>query len=144
MELLVVFGFLVLLVAMKHQWDNPEMPYNGSNFQSFTELHDNEDAKYAHLDTSLKSINLPRYITKTKRSYLASIKWNTIRLQVLKRDNYTCRKCNATDIPLEVHHITYERFENEQLSDLVSVCRECHQSIHNKYGYMYTSTFPIH
>lgn len=78
-----------------------------------------------------------------KQAYIKSPKWNLLRKQILHRDNYTCQKCNATNISLEVHHIRYANFGNEQLSDLVSVCRDCHQSIHNQYGYDYNTNYPI-
>ena len=46
-----------------------------------------------------------------KREYLKSPEWNIKRKAILKRDNYTCASCNS-NVPLEVHHITYIRFGN--------------------------------
>ncbi len=93
--------------------------------------------------TEPKPFILSEYIAQTKKIYLASAKWNTLRKQVLKRDQYTCQGCGINGVPLEVHHITYINYESEQLSDLVSVCRDCHQAIHDKHGYDYTNTFPL-
>ena len=74
---------------------------------------------------------------------MQSSEWNTRRLAVLKRDQYTCQSCQTSGIPLEVHHITYANLGSEPLTDLISVCRLCHQGIHDRYGYDLNSTFPI-
>lgn len=49
---------------------------------------------------------------------------------VLDRDGYECRTCTSKS-DLEVHHRTYERFGNEELGDLVTLCHECHEAITN-------------
>ncbi|MCE5329646.1 HNH endonuclease [bacterium] len=33
---------------------------------------------------------------------------------------------------MQVHHLTYKSFGNEELEDLVTVCEKCHEKIHNK------------
>jgi len=61
-----------------------------------------------------------------RREYLARFKkpdWKRLRSQVLERDGYECQSCGAA--ATEVHHLTYERFESERLSDLTASCREC-------------------
>lgn len=78
-----------------------------------------------------------------KRAYLASPQWNTRRKLVLTRDHYTCRQCGINTVPLEVHHLHYRNLGNEPLTDLVALCRDCHQSIHDIYGYDLYQTFPI-
>ena len=77
-----------------------------------------------------------------KHLYLSSNKWKVLRLEVLLRDSYECQMCTSTT-SLEVHHITYKHFTNESLGELVTVCRNCHQRIHNKYGYNYNYKFPL-
>jgi len=48
------------------------------------------------------------------------------------RDNYTCIGCNKKeselDYPLNIHHIDYDRY-NHKLSNLVSLCRNCHARV---------------
>ena len=90
--------------------------------------------------------NKPKTIyvdVESKQKYLKTEAWNIKRKQVLKRDVYQCRQCGTTGIQLEVHHLHYRRLYDEDLLDLVSVCRACHQSIHDEYGYDYNNTFPI-
>jgi 5-methylcytosine-specific restriction endonuclease McrA len=60
------------------------------------------------------------------RAYLRSERWQELRLLVLLRDEHRCRQCGATD-RLEVHHLTYERLYHEPLSDLTTLCLDCHR-----------------
>lgn len=83
------------------------------------------------------------YLKIFKHAYLKSDQWDVKRKAILKRDSYTCQACNTSGVPLEVHHISYSRLGSELPSDLVSVCRDCHQTIHDTYGYDYNSTFPL-
>lgn len=137
MELILTIFFILLLFGLGTQRDNLEVPHTPSKLKTFEEL-------YADMpDISLKEINLPAYIAQTKKAYIKSPQWQILRKQVLKRDQYTCQGCGINGVPLEVHHITYINYESEQLSDLVSVCRDCHQAIHDKHGYDYTNTFPL-
>jgi 5-methylcytosine-specific restriction endonuclease McrA len=68
-------------------------------------------------------------ITSKYKVYLESGKWKAKRLKVLKRDNFICQACGGK--AWQVHHKTYKRIFNEHLSDLVSVCGDCHKDIHN-------------
>lgn len=78
-----------------------------------------------------------------KQDYLRTSQWNTLRKHILKRDNYTCQACSSRNIPLEVHHISYTNFMQEKDTDLIAVCRSCHQSIHDRLGYDYNTIFSI-
>lgn len=63
-------------------------------------------------------------------AYLLSPAWHALRIKVLRRDNYLCQACyeaRATD----VHHKTYEHLFNEPMFDLESVCRPCHERLHD-------------
>ncbi len=64
-------------------------------------------------------------------NHLQSPYWKNIRQQVLLRDNNTCQKCLKAPAQ-EVHHLTYNNLGNENLSDLLSLCRICHFSLHNQ------------
>ena len=69
--------------------------------------------------------NNPRYVT-----YLNSSAWAQKREQVLQRDGYRC-DCKS-DQDLEVHHKTYENIGKEPISDLLTLCSDCHSKHHNK------------
>ena len=64
--------------------------------------------------------------------YLASDDWQQKRTQALKRDNFQCLIC-GTGKNLSVHHISYEHLGDEaELNDLITVCKHCHNKIHDK------------
>ena len=44
-----------------------------------------------------------------------------------------CQLCGRSDVPLVVHHNTYERLWNEHPSDLVVLCNECHHEHHKRH-----------
>ncbi len=62
--------------------------------------------------------------------YLKSERWQNLRKSVLYRDKELCI-CGGK--ATEIHHKTYARLGNEFLSDLVSLCRNCHQYVHDNY-----------
>jgi len=57
-------------------------------------------------------------------------KWfRRIKQQVLKRDNYKCRKCgNNADT---AHHLKYRnKWADTKIQDCISICNPCHARIH--------------
>jgi len=56
--------------------------------------------------------------------------WEEFRKTILERDK-TCRGCGE-EHGLEVHHITYIRFNNEKPEDVITLCRLCHEAITNR------------
>lgn len=61
--------------------------------------------------------------------YLKTQKWRDKAKRVLNRDKYICQGCLINEAS-EVHHLTYERIYREPLYDLVSLCHNCHRSVH--------------
>ncbi len=83
----------------------------------------------------------PDYLrTMPYSRYLHTIHWERKRQAVLERDGYACTNCHAREgdpavgprsrVKLHVHHKTYERRGHEFLSDLVTLCRPCHELVH--------------
>jgi hypothetical protein len=63
-------------------------------------------------------------------AYLCSREWALMRRKVLDRSRGICEKCK--NAPVEhVHHLTYIRKYQEELNDLMGVCRDCHEDIHH-------------
>ena len=82
---------------------------------------------------------LSRWVSKKKRErrrsyylneYLKSDDWQRKRYVVLKRDNWRCVYCGAP--ATQVHHKKYARWNigREPIEWLVSVCKSCHESMH--------------
>jgi len=67
--------------------------------------------------------------------YLKSDDWRRKRFVVLKRDNWRCVYCGAE--ATQVHHKRYARrnIGSEPIEWLVSVCNDCHQSLHHIQAY---------
>lgn len=68
--------------------------------------------------------------SKTYSEKLRDPRWQRKRLEVMQRDNFTCRSCKSTTTTLNVHHISYtkgaEPWEYE-LEDLLTLCEDCHE-----------------
>lgn len=61
--------------------------------------------------------------------YLCSPEWWSKRNAVMDRANHKCEKCGVQ--AAHVHHLTYIRKFNERLDDLIALCEQCHEAIHN-------------
>lgn len=102
---------------------------NLDNVQPFDEEHaqEFERQRWARFD------ELRRERVETRQAdysaYLSSAAWQAKRFKVLERDNYLCQGCRERRA-VEVHHLTYEHIGNELLFELVSVCRQCHETLH--------------
>jgi 5-methylcytosine-specific restriction endonuclease McrA len=77
---------------------------------------------------------MARYHSRTAyQKYLMSRRWleHPARLAEFKAADYRCRICNAaqSEVGLEAHHRTYERFGNEGAGDLTALCRDCHRAV---------------
>jgi len=63
--------------------------------------------------------------------------WNSRRKKAIKRDDYTCANCGAIggtrgSADLHVHHIVPKsKNGTHDLSNLKTLCKECHKSIHS-------------
>ena len=65
------------------------------------------------------------------KSYLNSSHWKEKRKEFKKCYIRACVIC-GTNENIELHHITYKNIGKERLSDLCFLCRDCHESVHNK------------
>lgn len=66
---------------------------------------------------------------------IKSPKWQKKRLEILKRDEFTCQECGNKELTLHVHHKHYNKgakiweYENWELTTL---CEICHNIQHNE------------
>ena len=68
--------------------------------------------------------------------HLMSEKWKQTKLTRLLIDDFKCKQCNKpiTAETSHCHHITYQNLGDEGMKDVVSVCPQCHNDIHEFYG----------
>jgi hypothetical protein len=60
--------------------------------------------------------------------FLKSDRWAELRFQAFDRDKWKCKSCGAG--AKVVHHLVYTRWGEEDLSNLVSMCKGCHEELH--------------
>jgi 5-methylcytosine-specific restriction endonuclease McrA len=95
-----------------------------------------------HKETLSLGENNPAWVNGNsykKRSYRGN-EWGTIRLEVYKRDLFTCQICGVkcvgkkdkeTDRTIQCHHIeNYKISKNNNMSNLITVCLKCHLQLH--------------
>lgn len=63
--------------------------------------------------------------------YLQTSEWKETRLRKLKRAKFRCQLCGKND-KLNVHHTSYVNRGNENDTDLIVLCVECHSLYHSK------------
>lgn len=66
---------------------------------------------------------------KTYSEKLKDPRWQQMRLKVMERDQFTCRKCRSKDKTLNVHHLAYAKGKAPWEYDgeaLMTLCEECH------------------
>jgi hypothetical protein len=57
-------------------------------------------------------------------------RWQKRRLEVLQRDNFTCRLCTDITTVLHIHHKKYAKEPWEvELGSLITYCKHCHSVI---------------
>ncbi len=59
--------------------------------------------------------------------YIRSPGWKRLRDAVLARARGRCEHCPKAPSRLTIHHLTYARFRTELLTDLVALCKPCHE-----------------
>ena len=62
-------------------------------------------------------------------NYLESDEWKEKRSKVRRRARGWCERCKVRRRE-DVHHLTYQNVGNEKLTELVGVCRKCHEFLH--------------
>ena len=57
-----------------------------------------------------------------------------LRLAVWVRANGTCEDCGRSGegVALDLHHLDYDRYGHEEPSDVILICRGCHERRHGR------------
>ena len=98
--------------------------------------------KYKPIKHYLDDLDIPDPYRDTDFSrdtyveHLMSDKWKQTKLTRLLIDDFKCQQCNKpiTAETSHCHHITYQNIGDEGMKDVVSVCQQCHNDIHEFYG----------
>jgi len=76
------------------------------------------------------------------RVYLQSAHWKSLRSKKLAASP-RCERCGNTHA-LDVHHVNYRNLFDVALSDLLTLCRSCHDAEHAEHGMPRRSRKPLH
>jgi hypothetical protein len=61
-------------------------------------------------------------------------RWQKKRLEIMERDNFTCRSCGAKDKTLNVHHAYYDKGKRPweyPSENMITWCEKCHKKTHD-------------
>jgi len=64
--------------------------------------------------------------------YLLTEHWKHFIGEAVRWANYRCQLCNKDHTMLHVHHKTYDNKGRETFNDVIVLCKECHEMVHNK------------
>lgn len=89
------------------------------------------------MKNSTKQINTEEwksrvYHERVKNHGLSIDEWELVRDSVLKRDKYTCYRCDKTleAIKLSVHHVVpRSKGGSNELNNLITLCNPCHDLV---------------
>lgn len=74
---------------------------------------------------------------------------SSLRIKILRRDNFSCRKCHIKFVGgygIEIHHInSFRESEDNSINNLISLCKVCHvmSPIDNKKFYEWLNSNKI-
>ena len=133
--LLTLLCFAILVIYVKFQ--------DGSiSLDDFKKDNNYPKRRYKPRKHYLDDVDIPdtncnaEFSRDTYVEHLMSDKWKQTKLTRLLIDNFKCQQCNKpiTAETSHCHHITYQNLGDEGMKDVVSVCPQCHNDIHEFYG----------
>lgn len=72
---------------------------------------------------------------KTYSEKLKDPRWQKRRLEVMKRDGFTCHRCRDKEKTLNVHHLMYDKGKDPWDYDdcaLITLCEDCHKECEDR------------
>ena len=88
-----------------------------------------ECAEQHRADLSIRKARIAELRKMPYKQYRRTKEWQARRTRVLQRAGGRCEVCYASGL-IDVHHRSYSRYGDELLSDLIALCRPCHQRHH--------------
>lgn len=114
--------FITLIPGKTETFENLKiMPLDLSEWETLLKQADTLETEMFAKDETGKLVKI--LFRKSQRQIDSFLQW-----AAFKRDNYSCRYCGRTGIPLTVDHIDlYENGGATILENLVSACRSCNK-----------------
>jgi uncharacterized Fe-S radical SAM superfamily protein PflX len=104
-----------------------ELGYSMSEIEAYFKIHNrNKPVKQENTQDGKSKF------AKSYHKYLKeSPKWLDIKLTLYETRGKQCEVCGKTGL-IDVHHRTYKNIFKEEPTDLILLCRGCHQKVHDK------------
>ena len=71
--------------------------------------------------------------------YMKSRRWKQFKYSYWKKHERVCAACGSTK-RLCLHHYSYKKLGNETFDDVVPLCWDCHEELHNEHGSKFDMT----
>ena len=136
--LIIAFiGYLIENHKTKSQSFLEEMEAERKELESIVRARDEEIVKT--LSKISNDEALEKFKPESRKRYenhLSSDQFAQLKRDRLIIDNFKCQMCSITvDLSTShCHHITYIRLGKESLSDVSTLCKECHEKLHDFHG----------
>ena len=136
--LIIAFiGYLIENHKTKSESFLEEMERERKELESIVRARDEEIVKT--LSKISNDEALEKFKPESRKRYekhLSSDQFAQLKRDRLIIDNFKCQICSATvDLSTShCHHITYIRLGKESLSDVSTLCKECHEKLHDFHG----------
>lgn len=91
--------------------------------------------RYQLTDDALDNARNGRKWTRAQyQDYLQTEHWRVKRAAALAHYGRKCYLCGVSgDVQIDIHHNDYTRLGGEKMSDLVPLCRDCHERHHREF-----------
>lgn len=64
------------------------------------------------------------------KTYLLTPHWNRVKCAAYGRFGRVCFACSKVRKEIHVHHLSYENRGQEKMEDLMILCKDCHDMVH--------------
>lgn len=76
------------------------------------------------------------YVQKLRRmpykSYLRTPHWQRVKRAAYGKLGRVCHACGYANKEIHVHHLSYKNRGREDMEDLMLLCKDCHEMVHEK------------
>ena len=109
-----------------NQYENQKDPSVAQESKNKFNIEVNEDMRnlYKKYMSKIRSLDY--------QEYLQTEHWQHFKLEAIRHAGHKCQICNKDDCNLNVHHNNYDNRGRETFNDVIVVCDDCHNMIHNK------------
>ena len=136
--LIIAFiGYLIENHKTKSESFLEEIERERKELESIVRARDEEIVKIlSRISIDEEAEKLKTQYRKRYEKHLSSDQFAQLKRDRLIIDNFKCQICSATvDLSTShCHHITYIRLGKESLSDVSTLCKECHEKLHDFHG----------